>query len=376
LGRKTIFPPAQESERAKGQISFVYYPSASSAVISAANLAWVNAIHNIEINSESSSILKDYLFNVLYPPSLPFSREGIFNIWHEAPYLLVADRSIEIYTLHKTLCYLKGSAQKGPIKNFLIAKFYMLDSQLNPKMYNCLFPENSEGIREGSLNEAIVIKRIKIFDKASFRKPQFNVFVYPFTSSSIFSEDNFPGPLITALSIVLRHLYLRSSDPLRLNVKIEELREKVLSILRRLSSENFTFPDVASLLLQNPEGFTFAINSLGVYHAVQNDVLYLHPSLLECFSSIHRDSVVLFDKMAKNIRGFIPSIFGMVNFISHGGKLLKEPDYAMRFKEFVETETGINLDYTAITRFIGSLKFALEKIVPLSKHLFSPAYIR
>jgi len=343
----------------------------SSAFISAANFIWLKS--SVEkMWHDSKSILelsKYYVFNALYPPDFT----NRFSPWHEAPFILVSDRSLEIFTIHKTICYLDlNTIERSRIGRFLKLKVYMLDNELGIKKAYCLLPEDQLPLLEKRpITEAIIVKHLGIRYEGFPRKPIFRIFLYPFESSSLFEEEA-PGLLITATSIILRYFYLHSSDPLRLQVTPEEVRRKVLEIFRRPPFHQYKWNELISHLFQDVKGTAFVIRCLDVYHTIKDDLLYLHPSIIESLSVLYGDFDNLLTMKTEDLRNLIIWILDIFEYIKLYREKIHESIQLVKLKEMVENKLGFCVSYDTLRRFVLSLIVAWESIIPVSKSFYLP----
>ncbi len=344
----------------------------SSTFISAANFAWLKSVEKMWHNSKSIlELSKHYIFNALYPPDLT----NKFNPWHEAPFILVGNRLLEIFTIHKTICYLDlNTIRRSNIRRFFKLRAYILDNRLNVSKIYCLLSEDYLPLLEKRpMTEAIIVKYVKVYDKASSRKPIFEMLLYPFESSSLFGKET-PGLLITATSIILRYLYLNSSDPLRLQTTPDEARRKVLDIFRRPPFDQYNkWNTFISRLFQHAEGMDFVIRGLNVYHTVKDDLLYLHPSIIEGLSVLYGgfDNLLTMKPEPEDLKDLIIQLLEVLEYIKHYKKNY-ELKQLMDLKEILRDKLGFYVTYDVLERFILSSIVALESIIPISKFLSLP----
>jgi len=342
----------------------------SGAFISAANFAWLKSVEKMWHNSKSIlELSKHYIFNALYPPDLT----NKFNPWHEAPFILVGNRLLEIFTIHKTICYLDlNTIRRSKIRRFFKLRVYMLDNRLNVRKTYCLLSKDYLPLLEKRpMTEAIIVKYVKVYDEESSRKPVFEVLLYPFESSSLFGEEA-PGLLITATSIVLRYLYLNSSDPLRLQTTPEGARRKVLDIFHRPLFDQYKWNEFISRLFQHAEGMVFVIRGLNVYHAVKDDLIYLHPSIIESLSVLYGGFDNLLAMKAEDLKDLIIQLLEVLEYIKRYQKKIYEFKQLMDLKEILRDKLGFYVTYDVLRRFILSSIVARKSMVPLSKFLSLP----
>jgi len=346
----------------------------SSTFISAANFAWLKLIEKMWYNSKPIlELSKHYIFNALYPPDLTSK----FNPWHEAPFILVGNRLLEIFTVHKTICYLDlNTIRKSKKRHFFKLKVYILDNRLNVRKTYCLLSkEYLPLIEKRPLMEAIIAKYVRVYDKELSKKPIFEILLYPFESSSLFKEKIY-GPLITATSIVLRYLYLNSSDPLRLQTTPEKARRKILDVFRRPPFNQYKWNRFISRLFQHTKGMVFVTKSLGIYHTVKDDVIYLHPSIIEGLSVLYGGFDNLFAMKAEDLKDLIIQLLEVLEYIKRHRKKIFELRQLMNLKEIVRDKLGFYVTYDVLRRFILSSIVAWESMIPVSKFLSLPKPLR
>jgi len=346
----------------------------SNTFISAANFAWLKSVEKMWHNSNSIvELSKHYIFNALYPPDLT----NKFNPWHEAPFILVGNRLLEIFTIHKTLCYLDlNTIRRSNMRRFLKLRVYMLDNRLNVRKTYCLLSKDHLSLLEKKpMTEAIMIKYMKLYDAELSRKPIFRIFLYPFESSGLFGDET-PGLLMTATSIVLRYLYLNSSDPLKLRATPEEARHRVLSIFRRSPFDQYKWNRFISRLFQHTEGMVFVIRGLNVYHVIKDDLVYFHPSIIENLSILYRGFDDLLTLKADDLKGLIIQLLDVFEYIKRYRKEICKFKKLIDLKEIIRDKLGLCVTYDMLKRFIVSSIVAWESIVPISKFLSLPKPLR
>jgi|GEM_PF-1154680 len=367
--KQFLFDPEQLKKfDIKSFLFMVSHPS--STFISAANFTWLKSIEKMWHNSKSIlELCKSYIFNALYPPDLL----NKFDPWHEAPFILVNDRSLEIFTIHKTICCLDlYSARESKIKHFLKLKGYILDNKLNVKKVYCSIPkEYFSLLKKSSITEVIVVKYMKVYDEESSRKSIFEIFLYPFESSFLFSSET-PELLITTTSIVLRHLYLNSSDPLKLQVTPEETRHKILSIFHYPPFNKYEWNTLISRLFQYIKGMAFILQTLSVYHATKDELFYFHPSIIEILSILYEDFDELLNMKMEDLRHLLTQLLKVFTYIKYHQEKIYKFNQVMDLREIIKNIFGFYVTSDTVRRFILSLIMTWENIIPISKILFQP----
>jgi len=248
----------------------------------------------------------------------------------------------------------------------------MLDNRLNVGKTYCLLSEDYLPLLgKRPMTEAIIVKYLKVYDEKSSRKPIFEVFLYPFESSGLFKEET-PGLIITATSIVLRHQYLSSSDPLRLQTTSEGSRCKVLDIFRHPPFNRYKWNRIISRLFQYAEGTAFIIRGLGVYHTVKDDIFYLHPSTIEILSILYGGFDNLLVMKAEDLKDLIIQLLEVLEYVKCYRKEIYKPKRLMDLREIFKDKLGFYVTYGVLRRFVLSSIVVWESIIPISKFLSLP----
>jgi len=356
-------------------------PHPSKTFLSAANFVWPKSMKNVWHDSKALlELTKQYIFNALYPPEL----DNGLNVWHEAPFILVGNRQMDIFTVHKTVCCLDlNSVSRLKERDVLKLKAFVLDNRLNIKEAHCLLSEDSFSTFEERstravkkaivITEAVVTKHVKVYDEATFTKPSLETFIYPLESSSLFGDER-PGTLITITSIILRSLYLNSPDPLRLQATKEEVKRKALSIFQKPLFRHYKWDDFVSRLLQIRGGIDYVIQCMGVYHILGNDLLYIHPSIIEILSILYDDINNLVVMEGKDLKRFIIQLLEILEYVSRRQGKSHGVSDLIHLKEIMEEKLGLRIGYDLLRRFLSSWRIAWESIIPTSKLLSSPNY--
>lgn len=370
-GEKQFFFDPSQLKRFKLKSFLLTVARPSSVFISAANFTWLKSVEKIYHDSTSiMKLSKHYLFNALYPPVL--ARNG-FDVWREAPFILVGDRLLEIFTIHKTICYLNlNNIRKMRRSHLYTAPVHMLDNNMQVNRTTCLISEKHLPLLyETPMTEAIITKYIRLYDSESAKKPIYKIFLHPFESASIFGHE-MPGLLTTATSLIMRALYFNSTDPLKLHATLEDVRSKVLEIFRQYPFNRYRWGDFASILLQSAEGTGFILNGLGVYKTIKNEIYYLHPSILESLSILYKGFDELLNMDTDEIKEIIISLLKLFIFIKQHQKDIFTFPQLMDLKEILKDKLGFYVTYDVLRRFILSLMVAWNSVIPISKRFCLP----
>jgi hypothetical protein len=257
----------------------------------------------------------------------------------------------------------------------------VLDNTLKINKVDCLLPEDifsqdTLDTRKISIVETIIIKHLRLYDKESHRRPFFEIIIFPIDTTNNLFEDEAVGPLLTLASIVLRYFYLRSRDSLRLNINLEDIKKKMQNVLSCRPFNVHECTNFASYLFKNYKGFRTLIRLLNVYYVIGKDnILYIHPSLIESLSILYQDD---FEKMVTNFLSrrdsFLRTILSILDSISISSSSEKFLSFAnlTTLRDNIANELGLKPDYNTIKRFVLSLAIALESIIPISKALTMP----
>lgn len=343
----------------------IHVDKPSSVQVSAANLAWPKALENITLECPTiADITRRYLFNILLPPKL----NRVYDVWDEAPFVIVGDRTVEIFTVHKTICSIDLRNAKRVGKNTLVTSAYTLDRNLEVKKIRCGVPEESINLlsRE-SVVEAVLTKMIRVSNLEGV-KPIFRISLYPFESAKtkIFAGES-PGVLATAISIVLRLLYLKSANLLKLDTNIHEVRKIVLNIFSKRPFDRYTWSSLSSQLIESDDGLKLMLKLLDIYEINQNDIIYLHPALLECLLVLVGD----IENIEKNVdvnKGIriLADIMNQLDFTRKVG-LTEKFEVQEKLKAITEVPSVMDLD-----NILRALIAAKHSFIPLSKELYGP----
>jgi len=346
----------------------------SNMSISAANFIWLmkSSLEKEYINSELfSNLSRMYIYNTLFPPNLT----GIYDIWSESPFIVVGNKRLDIYTLHKTVCYLHLDKRLNfQMNSFIKVKVLMLDKKLGISQTYCLVPEDSLSLFEKEpITSALLIKHVKILSQEFSRSPVFDIRLYPIGSEELFGSS-ISEVLITILSIVLRYQYLNSSDPIRLSINLKDIISKVLNILSLGPFKKYRSDTFISNILSQERGLDFVMHHLlGIYHNINKDIFYLHPSLIESLSLLYEDYKEIFNMKIEDLKDLILKCVDMLNYIRGISKEKYGIKDLISIKGIVEKKFGFDISFDVLNRFIYSLKLISNSIIPISKFFYTRA---
>lgn len=339
----------------------------SSILISAANLAWpksIGAVYTTQIST--LAYIKNYIFNALPAPD---SRARFFG-WNESPFLIIGDRSVEIFVISKTIGSISPRKIKSIGNEWYVGTAYLIDNRLATFRIRCFFDSQTLLMfKKYNVMPVLAVKNVRVFDKESGKRPTFKVTIYPIDVTYLFENSAIPGVFLTALSLVLRYLYSTSKDPLVVANDLEKCHSLLLNLLRESVFRNFKASSISSKLVQDLNGLKVMISALGTYLVKHNSIVYKHPSIFESVISSFGDSGELFERKKITVNSLIDialKIFKM-------GKEMLQFASLIQLKDEIETKLGLHVsDYGKIENFVRSIILLKQEIIPFSKFLNWP----
>lgn len=352
--QQAFFDPERlRSMKLRNMLFTVHHPS--NFVFSAANLAWPKSVENILVGSAViNEMAKRYLFNFLFGPQFGPTE----TVWSESPYVIVGDRRVDLYTVHKTICHIARPPQSSGKHEF--ASVDVLDSNLHTTRVSCFLSETFRDVRQGQIFEALLTKHVGFSNSGA---PDSRVVLFPFESNDFFGSDA-QGVLLTALSLILRDLYLRSSENQLINFDLGSVIAKLASIFRDYPFRKFEWGDLGSRIVTTNEGMKMLVSLLGTYEVRGSEVRFLHPSLLEITMSLFRNvdqlDYGLFAPLLSYLADQLPSMATNSNVnLYHKFEVQKQ----------IEGISKQALGLGAINNLLDSLSAAGRSFIPLSKSL-------
>jgi hypothetical protein len=328
---------------------------------SLANLIWPKSISKIYKNSNIVDLTKNYLLNALFPPKMT----NISDIWSEAPFVIIGNNVVELFTIHKTICSLDHSNIRKLGNGFTRTFANILDSNLSIRRVHCYIPSDSlQQIRDKPVTEAIVSKYFRIYKPGHPSKSFCRLSLYPFESAEIFKGE-IPGIFATAAFIVLRSLYFRSDELIRLKPGLLEIRNLILQIFRHKSFSRCSWETIDSRILESLEGTRILLELLGVYKIQANRVTFIHPSLIECVYSF-------LNKIHNLSYNEIKIAAMLLAEIINSNRISLDMDSIFNVQEIFEKNMGLRLTFKDARDLLGSLRVVKDTIIPLSKQLNNP----
>lgn len=331
---------------------------------SLANLIWPRSLGKIYKNSNIVNLTKYYILNALFPPKMI----DINDVWSEAPFLIVGNNIVELFTIHKTICALDRSYVHRSEEDFTRIFANILDSDLSIKRVHCYISTDSlEHVKDKSVTEAIISKHFRIYKPGYPGGSFYRLFLYPFESAELFKGE-IPGVLATAASIVLRSLYFRSNELVRLEEELPEIRNHLLRILRYKPFSRYLWETLGLRFLETVEGIRILLELLEVYKIQDTKVMFIHPSLIECAYSV-------LNEMHDWSYDEIKTAATLLAEIITSNRISFDISSVFNVQEIFERNMGLRLNFKSARNLLESLRVIKNTIIPLSKQLNNP-YIR
>ena len=232
-----------------------------------------------------------YIFNWLYPPKNPGKLE---EIWWDSPFIFFDNSELspyfEIFLVNKTVSYSNGNYVK------------ILNSDLKWVDVSNLCKTEAKG-----LNASIMVRKFT-YDQGL--KGECRILAMDSIKLSdnevLGSGDEIPYTLV---SIILRHQYLSSTHPFRIEKKdaANKVKELLGDPIFKSYLLNFTTNQLGWRLL-DPNNIDFMIKALGVYEVNRDSIIYLHPVLYEALEYLKTNGVTTTaDKLIEFVNSLIDS---------------------------------------------------------------------
>ncbi|HEC86984.1 MAG TPA: hypothetical protein ENI49_03845 [Thermoplasmatales archaeon] len=188
-------------------------------------------------------------------------------------------------------------------------------------------------------------------------KLSFRIRAYPFKSTDLFQD--FPGILISVASLVLRLEYLKSR---LLNiVELQSIQEIIQKIFRRPPFSQFSHNEIGFHILDRDDGIQIIASLLGVYKIHNHNLIYLHPSLIECLSLLTDITEVDQNKLHEGME-ILANI--LVTDLANGKV---SPELAFKLQKIWEDRLNEKVNYKTALSSLWSLVCCRQFIIPLSK---------
>lgn len=282
----------------------------SSFKISAANVAWPKSVDNIYATEANlSNFVNQYVFNTLFPPEL----NDISNIWSDSPFLIVGDQFVEFYSVHKTIASLDLKTVRRGDDQMLVTA-YILDNTFSTRKVTVGIDEELLDLANKPVFETVLTKGIAL--SARHQVPRVRLSIYPFESISLFAQSH--GILFTALSLILRKLYLESGLAFDIGVRTDAVLTQLRHLISQKVFNRYKWDDLASKVLTSQSANSL-INMLGVYKEENGKISYLHPSLIECLAVLFRDMHKIENVPLRTALISLLDILGKINFQKNTG---------------------------------------------------------
>jgi len=361
-GEKQLLLNPDKLRRMELESFVVSLENPSLAICSSANIVWPKAINKTYKDKRIIDLAKDYLFNALFPPKIA----NMTDVWSEAPFVIIGDDSVELFTIHKTICSLNYFYARRKEEDPVQASVNILDSDLSIKEVKCYISRESlEEIKGNLVTEVIISKRFKIYRSGHPKLSSFSLSLHPFESTKVFKED-VPSILITVASMILRSLYFRSSEAIKLKVRLPEIRDLIIKVFARKPFDNYPWKTLDSQLLKTLEGTRLLLELLGVYRVRDDKVMFIHPSIVECALSFLSDYGMSYEE----IRDASMLLAEMID----SGQTSQGMSDVFNIQEVFKESMGLNLSFQDARELLGSLHVVRNTIIPLSKRLNSPYF--
>jgi len=334
----------------------------SRVICSSANIVWPKAINKVYKDQKIVDLAKDYLFNALFPPKMA----NMTDVWSEAPFVIISDDSVELFTIHKTICSLDYFYARRKEEDYVQAFVNVLDSDLSIKRVKCYISRESlEEIKGKPVAEVIISKRFKVHKLRHPELSSYSLSLHPFESTKVF-EEGIPSILTTVASIILRSLYFRSSGVVALDARLPEIRDLIIGAFARRPFDNYSWKTLGSQLLKTLEGTQLLLELLGVYRVQDDKVMFIHPSIVECALSFLSDYGLSYEE----IRDASMLLAEMID----RGQTSQRMSDVFNVQEMFKEKMGLNISFKDARELVGSLHVIRSTIIPLSKRLNSPYF--
>jgi hypothetical protein len=328
----------------------------SSVEVSFANLVWPKSAYPLN-NREIELFASYYIFNSLMPPILD-GIDSISKIWFESPFVIIGDKMIKLFTLHKTLCIINENYAKKLRNGMINVRAKLIDRNFTVRQTLVDIHEEyfNETTKDSIPREVIFIKYINF---KNYYEPEikFRYIIYPFESAEIFKKESY-GLLLTMLSIILRQCYLNSNDPFFFTI-VPEIFKSYLSKISELF--NFSKTNEFGLMLINNKDLLYELAStLGIYVPNGKVISYLHPALFGCMinnldNAFNKDNLLAFQRIASEY--------------NKTAKDSKSSDKISFIQNIFKKEFGYNLSFNESIQLVRAIHDLVMVCIPLSKAL-------
>ena len=326
--------------------------SPSSVDVSVANFVWPKSAYPL-MNPEFKRLAVYYLFNSLMPPVL-----DTYEVWSEAPFILVGDKTVNFLTIHKTLCSVNmNTVMNLRDKNTVSCMVKVIDHSFTLRRIHVNIPDNCiDEFSKRTLHEVICVKTMKFRYSSPMTDKSYTI--YPFESVKLFGKDY--GWLLSVVSMILRKYYLLSDNPFYFIITPKEFKMYLSKILPLLSDDHVK--ELGLRLVENTEGLHTLASMLGVYISDDHYLTYLHPGLLECFLSSFEDQVTVTKTNLKKFQR-IASIYAQRD--ESLGRLEK----VFLIEDLFKQEFDLNLNYDKARQLMKSIHNLIKVYIPFSKRI-------
>jgi len=364
-GEKQFLFNPEQLKKLKLRSFVVGVDTPSNVDVSLANLVWPKSVSKIYgRKSGLEDISKNYLYNALFPPKLS---PNFLDIWSESPFVIIGNNAVDIFTIHKTICAFTSSRAKKIEKDIIQTKIKILDSNLTMKETQvCVSPQSLDQIKKDTITGVIASKHFRIYKTGHPKKASLRLSIFPFESTEIFRNE-IPELIATVASIVLRSLYFRSGNLLTLKSGFSKFHDEMMQVFRHRTFNKYRWETLGSRLLKTDEGLQILLRLLNVYHHKENSILFIHPCLIECFSSLYEKEDDL------DVNELRTAAINLATFLETQ-PLADGINSIFRIQELFEKEMGMRLGFKTARNILRALQIAKHTTIPLSKELNNPYY--
>lgn len=304
--------------------SIIFEPSnetKNNTYFSVYNLSWPGKSVSSKNFDSSSNLILEYFYNSLLPPMRDDSK-----IWYEFPILHVLSKEITIFSVSKTLAIIPkfDNSSDTFTVNFITdcdnscKDFSKIKKNAKiPRSCSLYIYKYINSMSKNIILPSILIKEIKIYAGEK------NYYLIPLEctafNSIYHSGNNDDKIIITALSILLKKLYINSPDPLKFTIDESTLLLKINKLLTLLGLQ----PLSANLKLSHIYKLLKSSLIRDLYELDKNNsklnFLYNHPLLLELYIQL------LGIKISNDVKTLFQLSNIIYNYATQGNYLQPKP---------------------------------------------------
>lgn len=347
--------------------SIIFEPSnktKNNTYFSVYNLSWPGKSVPSKNFDPSSHLILEYFYNSLLPPMRDESK-----IWYEFPILRVSSKEITIFSVSKTLAKITMIPERGEFfsVNFITdcdsscKDFSITNKDVKiPRNCSLYIYQYLNSTSKNLIFPSILIKEIKI---DASKKISYNYYLIPLECTafnSIYdSKNNDDKIIITALSILLKELYINSPDPLKFTIDESTLLFKINDLLTLLGLQ----PLSANLKLSHIYKLLKSSLISDLYELDKNNsklnFLYNHPLLLELYIQL------LGIKISNDVKTLFQLSNIIHNYATQGNDLQPKPVNVIQLN---------NQLYNIFNQILNGFQLKKNNL-PKDKNLYAPINI-